>query len=298
MDLWPLFPKQGIGLFLVPGTPFLYIEESRTIILADTHFGFEEAASRGLFYSSRETRSGFSGITLPRIQYKRTVATLEWTLREVETLRVVVNGDIKHAFDRLLPQEKREVSMFIETMRNKGVDDIVVVRGNHDNFIKPLLRRLEVGFVNAIETKVSGLKVLITHGHEYYDPSGYDIIVIGHEHPSLKCFESQRYPSLLKIPLDTGGVLVVLPATGPYHPGTPVSPNRDDYLSPIIREHGLLTAMEVIVWTEAPVPYEGDRISAEAPGFVRYARLNGYGGSVLVVDFESWDALTHICFIY
>jgi len=60
--------------------------------MADLHLGFEEAAARGLEYSLRG-RSGYSGIFLPRIQFRRIVDMLSRVLEHISVERVVVNGD-------------------------------------------------------------------------------------------------------------------------------------------------------------------------------------------------------------
>jgi len=128
-------------------------------------------------------------VFLPRIQLKRVIELLGGVLGKLVVKRVVVNGDLKHAFDRLLKQEREEVVRLVNYLREMGVDEVMVVRGNHDNFIKPVLRKLRVEFVNSLVTTSSGKRVLVTHGHEDVDYGEYDVVVIGHEHPSIRCFD-------------------------------------------------------------------------------------------------------------
>ncbi|MCC6053165.1 MAG: metallophosphoesterase, partial [Desulfurococcaceae archaeon] len=93
--LRPLFPS--LDLNIVVSTPFIYIEESRTLVLSDLHLGFEEASSRGLSYSLRGS-GGYMAVYLPRIQLRRTLSMLSSVLSELSVSRVVINGDLKHAF--------------------------------------------------------------------------------------------------------------------------------------------------------------------------------------------------------
>jgi putative SbcD/Mre11-related phosphoesterase len=245
--LKPLIP--GVDVNIVVGTPFIYIRESETLVLSDLHLGFEEAASRGLSYTLRGV-SGYAAIFLPRIQLRRALSMLSLVLDELRVSRVVINGDLKHAFDRLLRQEREETIELVKFLREQGVGEILVVRGNHDNFIKPLLRRLDVEFVSGYSLVASSKRILFVHGHEDVDLSEYDIVVIGHEHPALRCFDIYKLPCFLRIPLGEGRYLVVMPATGPYHPGITVTPNPQDYLSPIIRRMSDLYSMAVITWLD------------------------------------------------
>ncbi|MGC8953091.1 metallophosphoesterase [Desulfurococcus amylolyticus] len=247
MVLRPIVKEVDTGIYVVAGTPFLYISPSRTLLMADLHLGFEEAASRGLIYSLRGS-SGYGGIFIPRIQLKRVLQYLDQVSQVITIDKIVINGDLKHAFDRLLRQEREEVGELVKRIRDIGVKEVEVVRGNHDNFIKPVLKKLEVEFVDSIEVVVNNKKVLLVHGHEYVDTSGKDIVIIGHEHPSLRCFGAYRFPVFMKIPLETGGILIIMPATGPYHPGINASINREEYLSPIVRRHAILENASLITW--------------------------------------------------
>jgi putative SbcD/Mre11-related phosphoesterase len=288
--------KELQGLYLVAGTPFIYIDESETLVMADLHFGFEEAASRGLIYSLRKS-SGYYAVFIPRIQFKKTISLLDKVLGELRVKRILVNGDLKHAFDRLLKQEKEEVISLIKYLREKGVEDIIVVRGNHDNFIKHILRKIDVEFVNSISIPIEGKRVLFTHGHEEVDLSEHDVVVIGHEHPSLKCFEVYRFPCFMKIPLNKK-TIIVLPATGPYHPGVVVTPFPAEYLSPIIRKMESLESASVITWIDL------GEISSRSVEYFESLELSSYieverfivdSREYAVIEFKNYDAVQLLC---
>jgi len=245
------------GLYVYPGLPFLYVEDLDALVLSDLHLGFEEAAARGLEYSLRG-RSGYAGVFLPRIQLKRAVEMLGKAFKLHKPRRVIVNGDLKHAFDRLLKQEKEEVARLIDFIRSNDIYEITVVRGNHDNFLRRILDEYGVLLVTSIE--VSRSRLLITHGHLDVDPSSYDTVLIGHEHPSVRCFAGKT-PAFLLIPLSTGGRLVIQPATGPYHPGTTFTLDKENYLSPLVKKYGVLEEASFVFWVESelggktPGPY-------------------------------------------
>lgn len=235
------------GLYIYPGLPFVYVEDLDALILSDLHLGFEEAAAKGLEYSLRG-RSGYAGVFLPRIQLKRVVEMLDKAFKLHKPRRVIVNGDLKHAFDRLLKQEKEEIARLVEFIWSNNIDEITVVRGNHDNFLRSVLDEYGILLVSSLEASRS--RLLITHGHLDVDPSSYETILIGHEHPSVRCFAGKN-PVFLLIPLSTGGRLVVQPATGPYHPGTTFTWEKEGYLSPLIKKHGVLEEASFVFWVES-----------------------------------------------
>ncbi len=236
-------------LYIVPGSPTLYIKENNTLIFADLHLGFEEAVARGLDYSSHKT--GYAvGMFIPKIQLKRILEILRRVFNNVRPKRIIINGDLKHAFDRLLRQERKEVRILLDFLLENDVDEIIVVRGNHDNYLPLVLKDYGIDLVKEYVLKIGGKNILFTHGHIDVDIDNYDCIVIGHEHPSLRCFGSYRFPVYLVMPYNKQKYIIVLPASGPYHPGTHVSLNRDDYLSPIVKKHGRLDLARIITWID------------------------------------------------
>ncbi len=288
-----------VNLYIVSGTPFIYISDSKTLILSDLHLGFEEAASRGLSYSLRGV-SGYTAVFLPRIQLRKTLSMLSFALKELNISRVVINGDLKHAFDRLLRQEREEIIELVKFLRSSGVEDIIVVRGNHDNFIKPVLRKLNVEFVIGFSTVTSNKKILFVHGHEDLSLDEYDIVVIGHEHPALKCFEAYKFPCFLKIPFSENRYLVVMPATGPYHPGITVTPNPDDYLSPLIKRVNNLYLMSIITWIELSEASASGITQFESQNFTDLVRIDWFKAKdreYAVLEFKNYEVAHALCMI-
>lgn len=296
--LRPVMSEDGIDLYLVAGSPFLYVESAKTLVMADLHLGFEEAASRGLTYSARGGSGGYAAVFLPRIQLRRALSLFDAASEHVTVKRVVINGDLKHAFDRLLRQEREEITKFVNHLRGRGVEEITVVRGNHDNFLKPLLRRLDVDFVNRLTLNLSGRKVLFVHGHEEVSEDEYDIAVIGHEHPSLRCFDVYRFPCLLRIPTQRNKMIVVMPATGPYHPGIVVTANPQDYLSPLIRRLDDLYSMSIIVWIElGEITHQGVNY-LEGAVYTDLVKVEHYvrdSREIAVVEFRDYEIANLLC---
>ncbi len=292
-----LFPEiESLEIYVIPGTPFLYFSKTKTLVMADLHLGFEEAAARGLEYSLRG-KSGYAGIFLPRIQFRKIIEMLDRVLEYVNVERVVVNGDLKHAFDRLLRQERIEVRTLIKHLKEKGISEFLLVRGNHDNFVRNIVRDEGGSLANALSIPENNIQVFITHGHEYYPTEEYNIVVIGHEHPSLKCFGGRRFPVFQKIPLSKDKWLTVMPAAGPYHPGTQVSASPDEYLSPYVKRAGLLHKSKILLWIEME---EGEEIVEhvssvlESP-LLRIDRLFFGGKEYALIEFADLETASILC---
>ncbi|MEM4476436.1 MAG: metallophosphoesterase family protein, partial [Desulfurococcaceae archaeon] len=166
------------SIYAVSDTRTLYIDGINVLVLADAHLGFEEDMAR-------------SGFFIPRAQLLKAINYVEKALGYIgEVSRVVIDGDLKHAFDRLLRQEKLEVKQFLDYLtKERRVKEVVVVRGNHDNFLPIVLKEYGVNLVDSIEYSVAGLKILLTHGHKELDLS-HDAVIIGHEHPSINLVDS------------------------------------------------------------------------------------------------------------
>lgn len=157
----------------------LYLREEETLVIADLHLGYEE-----------ELMS--FGYLVPRFQYKEIIEHMEKILSEVDAKKVVIDGDLKHEFGRISEQEWSEVLNFLDFLSEK-VDDIVLVRGNHDSIIGPIAKKRKVKVDEKYFIEESG--IYITHGHSI--PSDKDleeakIIIIAHDHPAISLREEIR----------------------------------------------------------------------------------------------------------
>lgn len=247
--------KIAPDLILPPGYPALYVKSSKTLVLSDFHLGFESAATRENIY-------------LPRVQLKKAIEIIADLTKLVEADRLVINGDLKHVFEKLTAQEREESTKFLSVAKDY-FKEILLVRGNHDNYISVVTSRFDVPLVEMAELNSETVAI---HGHEYDEKRlSYKYIVIGHEHPSLRIPDELggvlRYPCFLLTPLKNGSVVIVLPAAGHYQTGNPVTLDRGQYLSPVMREHGII---------EEAVPFVVDygRITLEFPRLSKLAILS------------------------
>lgn len=198
------------------------------LVVADLHLGYEDAL--------RER-----GIELPYEQYPWIKEEIVSYVEKYDPDLVVLDGDVKHEFSGALSQEWREVIDLVSTLKGLGVE-VEVVRGNHDNFLIPILRR------EGIEIRDPSLilnDALITHGHLELDqvPNDIELIVIGHEHPAITLRDEISASHKFKVFLEgryLGADLLVIPAISPLAPGTDLltTPKRE-LLSPVLRNSDL-----------------------------------------------------------
>jgi len=193
----------------------LHVPAERTVVVADLHIGYE---------SSLEAE----GVHIPRIQ---TAAIRDGLLNIIDRLspdRLVVLGDLKHEFGRNLGQETRDVRSVLDAVRDRV--EVVLVKGNHDNFLESIVSRIEVPVVP--EYCAAGVDMV--HGHK---ECGRRPLVIAHEHPSVRLFDSVG--AFIKLPcfaLLRKERLLVMPAFGPLTSGTDLTrATANDRLSPMLK---------------------------------------------------------------
>ncbi len=233
------------GINIVAAMPVLYIPSKDILVFADTHLGFEEEMAR-------------QGVFIPRAQLKKIFKVLDKVFSIIgrNVSKIIINGDLKHSFDRLSKQERIEVRQLIEYLLNK-TKELILIRGNHDNFLPIILKEYGIELTMYHVEFVNNVKILFTHGHVVVDEEG-DIIIIGHEHPSVALVDKlgllTKVSCFLKVPLSKGGILIILPSLGAYQAGTRISLAKNSYLSPYVREFGII---------EEAIPYaiiEGEGI--------------------------------------
>ena len=227
----------------------LYLRDLGILAIADLHIGYEEAL-------------GESGIHVPVSQYPKMKRAIERMIDAAEPEKVVIVGDVKHEFGAALRQEWVEVVDLLDYLRER-VGEVVVVRGNHDNFLVPMLKKRGVPLADP--GYLDG-GVLFVHGHkplplEAYG-EGVEIVVMGHEHPAVALRDELgvkvKFKCFLRGRLE-GRDIYVLPALSPLMPGTELNVVRKwEVLSPVLREADL-DAFEVYVSDlEAGVYYFGE----------------------------------------
>ncbi len=209
-------------LYIADPWPAAYLKDIDAMIFADLHLGMEGVLSE-------------EGIFLPRSFSKSTIDIIFRSVSSVEPSMVIFNGDIKHGFGLLNTSEWAVLREFFSGLSQMKLD-ILVIRGNHDNYLGVLLDKYGIPF----EKRWDHTIYTIMHGHESmsWDELG-EVVIIGHEHPSVtlrdevgvkfkfKCFMWGEYK---------GHKILVLPSVGELATGSTISLySEEDILSPLLR---------------------------------------------------------------
>ncbi|MHB8567352.1 MAG: metallophosphoesterase [Nitrososphaerales archaeon] len=218
------------GLDLVSPYPAAFLEKSRALVIADTHLGIEVGlASRGVAVPDSVFRSTLDSVLIPA--------------REMQCKWVYILGDLKHAHRRLKESEWWAVRRFVNEIRAIGAEPILVM-GNHDRHVTPILRALKVSYHRQYATVDD---FVLTHGHRRVklgEKSLVRAIIIGHEHPAVSIRNEfgrrgERFKAFLFVKSwRKNPSILVLPSVNPLAFGTNVGElsTTKGFLSPWLKQ--------------------------------------------------------------
>lgn len=199
----------------------LLLEDGPTVVLGDLHLGYERALED-------------EGIYLPRINTGSIRDSLNRIISRYEPTRVVLLGDIKHDFRRVGREGKDDVRSSVRLLSEAA--DVIVVKGNHDNFLQNILADAGIMVVDHVD--MCGFR--LEHGHI---DSGIRPVIIGHEHPSvripngvagdikLQCFVHARKDGV-----------IVLPPFSPFASGNDLTADGKAVMAPALRDSDYMDA--------------------------------------------------------
>ncbi len=194
----------------------LWLPKEKTIIINDLHLGYEEALHH-------------KGILLPKFQLQEIIAQLRRILQRAKPETIILNGDVKHEFGKVLRQEWKEVLQFIDVLA-KGVSRIIIIQGNHDPILQPIALRRGIEVVKQYKLA----NTLVVHGDALIETDAKRLI-IGHEHPAVSIREGskwEKYKCFLKGKWK-GKEVIAVPSFNPLLEGTDVL--KEETLSPYLK---------------------------------------------------------------
>ena len=207
--------KISQGLYILG--PSLWVKPAQALIINDIHLGYEEALQR-------------KGVLVPKYQLEEVLQQLKGILALIKPKKVIINGDLKHEFGTVLRQEWKEVLELLDFLL-KQVEEVVIIKGNHDTIIKPLAEKRGI----AVMKDWTFQDILVVHGDEMVETTATRII-IGHEHPAITIKEGgkrEKYKCFLKGKWK-GKELIAVPSFNPLLEGTDVLKER--MLSPFLEK--------------------------------------------------------------
>jgi putative SbcD/Mre11-related phosphoesterase len=156
-------------LELLPPRPAVLIKtgKTKTLVIADPHLGWEMALRN-------------KGIHVPS-QSVKLLQKLVAVLSKYKPDTLLILGDVKYTVVAAEPGEWHDIPDFFNDLKNY-VKDIVIVRGNHDANLEPLLPE-SVTLLPASGTVIGDVGLF--HGHKW--PSSALLkcktFIMGHLHP-------------------------------------------------------------------------------------------------------------------
>jgi putative SbcD/Mre11-related phosphoesterase len=145
----------------------LKAKKERTLVISDLHIGWEIALAR-------------KGIHVPT-QMPRLLKEAIELISRYKPRELLVLGDVKHTVATAETGEWHDVPEFFDVL-NKRVEEIRVIRGNHDGNLEPLLpENVEILPATGITMNEVGL----FHGHRWPSPAllKCKTLIMGHVHP-------------------------------------------------------------------------------------------------------------------
>ncbi|MEM4259200.1 MAG: metallophosphoesterase [Candidatus Pacearchaeota archaeon] len=185
-------------------------DNERILVIGDLHLGYEESLNK-------------AGIMVSRRMFKEIISELDRTFNFVggNVNKIILLGDVKHNFGGILMQEWNDVLGLMDYL-SKKCERIIIVRGNHDNILKPILRKRGLKMHNYYFWK----DFCFLHGHEDFEAiwkkKGIGYLVVGHGHPALRLKEgvrSEKYKCFLTGRF-RGKKMIIVPSFSEWYAGS------------------------------------------------------------------------------
>ena len=230
------------GAEALEGLPILFIKELSCIVCTDLHLGFEGVmADRGVF--------------MPKANLGNIKAMIKKAVDMTQASSIIVDGDIKNEFSKVHTEEFNEFRDLIIYLREDvGIKRIILIKGNHDNFIDRLSAPL--GFEVHRQEAIIG-DFLFFHGEALPRSNGGSTLIMGHVHPSLSLFGSvgsrEKLRCFLYGKLRDKRRIIILPAMNYYASGVDVNADGIEELSPVFGEMLDVNEMEAFCVGEGEI---------------------------------------------
>lgn len=214
-------------LELLEPYPAIYIENLDLLAIADLHLGYEGILAE-------------QGIFMPKVQFKKIIKDIVEITKKKSASKILINGDIKHEFSETSYHEFKELIEFFHYL-NKNFKKIILIKGNHDNFIYRLTKKYGVELYDELACE----DYLFIHGHREKSVAQVKqkIIVLAHEHPAIALYSELGIKEKLKCFLYGKALaknIIVLPALSYFAEGSSVNIiPQHELLSPILKNLGI-----------------------------------------------------------
>ncbi|MGB9732675.1 MAG: metallophosphoesterase [Candidatus Micrarchaeia archaeon] len=208
------------GVEIIDGTPLIYIKELSALACADLHLGYEGVMAE-------------NGIFLPKANLKKIKEVLHSAILEKSPNMVIIDGDIKNEFSKVHVEEFNELYDFVNFLKESKVNEIVLIKGNHDNFVDRLKGSLGI---KIYKQEAQFGKYLFFHGEQLPSHTDAEWAIMGHVHPAISLYTSIGIKEKLRCFLYgtfEGKKFIILPAMNYFAEGVSVNLEDVSELSPV-----------------------------------------------------------------
>jgi len=201
----------------------LYLKKEQILVIGDLHLGYEESLSR-------------QGVLVPRFQLKETIKRLGDMLEKIKAKEIVITGDLKHEFGKILFTESRDTLEFLDFLLKKY--KVTIIKGNHDNVLSYIAQKRNIELKQYVKIN----DIFICHGDKLMgniDFFNSKTIIIGHEHPAVSVSKNSRNETFkcFLIGKYKDKELIVIPSFNILIEGSNVL--REKILSPFLKKSKL-----------------------------------------------------------
>lgn len=215
--------KIASGVEILEGLPILYIKPLSAIVCSDLHLGYEGVmADRGSF--------------VPKVNLKNIKKSIEEAVKKTGAKAIIVDGDIKNEFSKVHIEEFNEFHEFVGFLRKIGIVKIILIKGNHDNFIDRLKKPLGIE-VHTQEALISDF--LFFHGEKLPRSKKGKMLIMGHVHPAITLYSrigiKEKLKCFLYGRMEDGREAVVLPAMNYFAEGVGVNMENVSKMAPVFK---------------------------------------------------------------
>ena len=190
----------------------------KILVIGDLHLGYEEVLNE-------------AGVFVTREMFKNMIDYFNRVFSEVGNVDyVVLLGDIKHNFGRILRQEWSDVIKLFKYLEKKlNMDgEVIVIKGNHDIILEPIIRK--GAGVRLLDYFIVGRYCFVHGDKEYNEMTNREIRywIMGHGHPAIKLSDGikvEKYKCFL-IGKYKGKEIIIVPSFLEYNEGS--DPREND----------------------------------------------------------------------
>lgn len=180
----------------------------KILVIGDLHLGYEGSLRQ-------------SGIMVPVSLSKQVMEDFEKIISKIGVVdKIIILGDVKHEFGKILKEEWNGITNFLEHVKNK-CKELIVIEGNHDKILNPILKKLEIVGKDYFIWE----NFCFFHGDKSFEIINSKKIkywIIGHGHPAINLqdeIKKEKYKCFLIGKYKKKNIIIV-PSFFPLFEGT------------------------------------------------------------------------------